>query len=336
MRPPIGFDIDSNWISYRVFHFSEPAATPMEHSFIAWVKQRAARLPKVKLGIGDDCALIAAESLDSTRSDLVITTDSLCDGTHFILTECGAQAAGRKLMAVNLSDLASMAATPISVFLSLCLPKENAGDIAAGVFEGVYELAEKYRVAISGGDTNVWNGPLVIHMTALGKVATGDSWLRSGATAGDAIVVTGKLGGSILGKHLTFEPRLELATELHRLGAVSAATDISDGLGIDLLNMTVSSKCGAEVWLDQVPISDEAKQLAKTSGRNPLEHALGDGEDFELLMAVPQEKLESLPREILGVPLTRIGTFVTRTGLWSKDKTGVKQLAPKGYVHGQV
>ena len=307
----------------------------MEHSFIAWAKQRAARLPKVKLGIGDDCALIGHDSLDSAETDLAITTDSLCDGTHFILTECGAQAAGRKLMAVNLSDLASMAATPTAVFLSLCLPRKNAGDIAAGVFEGVYELAEKYRVAIAGGDTNVWSGPLVIHMTALGKVARQGSWLRSGASSGDAIVVTGKLGGSILGKHLTFEPRLELAAELHRLGLVTAATDISDGLGIDLLNMSVASKCGAEVWLDQVPISDDAVACAQNSGRPPLEHALGDGEDFELLLAIPPEKLAELPSEIGGVPLTRIGTFVTRTGLWSKDKSGVKQLAPRGYVHGQ-
>ena len=306
----------------------------MEHSFIAWVKQRAARLPKVKLGIGDDCALIGLDSLDLAESDLAITTDSLCDGTHFILTECGARAAGRKLMAVNLSDLASMAATPMSVFLSLCLPRENAGEVAAEVFEGVYELADKYKVAISGGDTNVWNGPLVIHMTAIGKVAAGTSWLRSGASPGDAIVVSGKLGGSILGKHLKFEPRLELAVGLHKLGLVAAATDISDGLGIDLLNMTVASKCGAEVWLDKVPISDDAMVCAQKSGRSPLEHALGDGEDFELLMAVPRDHLAKLPSEIAGVPLTHIGTFVTRTGLWSKDKTGVKQLSPRGYVHG--
>jgi thiamine-monophosphate kinase len=306
----------------------------MEHSFIAWAKQRAARLPKVKLGIGDDCSLIGLGSVDTTQSDLAITTDSLCDGTHFILTECGAQAAGRKLIAVNLSDLASMAAIPISVYLSLCLPRENSGDLAAGIFEGVYELAEKYQVSIAGGDTNVWDGPLVIHMTAIGKTPSEGGWLRSGATPGDAIVVTGKLGGSILGKHLAFEPRLRLATELRRLKVVAAATDISDGLGIDLLNVTVASKCGAEVWLDKVPISDDAKQCAVKSGRTPLEHALGDGEDFELLMAIPQQDLAKLPAEIDGVPLTQIGSFVSRTGLWSKEKSGVKQLAPRGYVHG--
>lgn len=306
----------------------------MEHSFIAWAKQRATRLPKVKLGIGDDCALIGLESLDTNQSDLVVTTDSLCDGTHFILSECGAQAAGRKLMAVNLSDLASMSATPVAVFLSLCLPKNNSGDIAAGVFEGVYELASKYNVAISGGDTNVWNGPLAIHLTATGKLKSGTAWLRSGATPGDAIFVSGKLGGSILGKHLSFEPRLKLAHSLREFGFVSAATDVSDGLGLDLLNLTVASKCGAEVSLDQIPISDAAIECAKTSGKSALDHALGDGEDFELLFAVPQERVSEVPANLDGVPLTRIGSFVSRTGLWTRDKSGVKQLPPRGYVHG--
>jgi thiamine-monophosphate kinase len=305
----------------------------MEHSFIAWAKQRANRLPKVKLGIGDDCALLGQESVDSRVSDLVVTTDSLCDGTHFILAECGARAAGRKLMAVNLSDLASMAATPRAVFLSLCLPKTNAGDLAAEVFEGVLELAAKYHVSIAGGDTNTWDGPLCIHLTAMGTVDTGKGFLRSGASPGDAIVVTGTLGGSILGKHLSFEPRLSLAKQLCELGIVAAATDISDGLGIDLLNVTVASKCGAEVSLEAIPISDAAVECAKASTKSPLEHALGDGEDFELLLAVPNDKLAQLPSQLDGVPLTKIGQFVTRTGLWSRGKRDVQQLAPKGYVH---
>ena len=305
----------------------------MEHSFIAWAKQRAARLPKVKLGIGDDCALLGLESFDLQASDMVVTTDSLCDGTHFILSECGPQAAGRKLMAVNLSDLASMAATPVACFLSLCLPRKNAGDIAAGVFEGVYELAAKYQVAIAGGDTNVWDGPLCLNLTAIGKSPCDRSWLRSGANPGDAIVVTGQLGGSILGKHLTFEPRLNLAKSLYALGLVSAATDISDGLGVDLLSMTVASKCGAEVALETIPISEDAIRLSTQSGKSALDHAIGDGEDFELLLAVPAARLADLPSEIDGVALTQIGTFVSRTGLWSRTKGGVRQLSPKGYVH---
>ena len=292
----------------------------MEHGFIAWAKQRAARLPKVKLGIGDDCALIA-----SAGEDIVVTTDSLCDGTHFVLSECGPKAVGHKLVAVNLSDLASMAAEPVAVFLSLCLPRHRSGEIGAEIFEGVCE---------SWGDTNVWDGPLVVHLTAIGKAPLGGCWLRSGASVGDAIVVTGKLGGSIRGKHLSFEPRLSLAKKLHALGIVRGATDISDGLGIDLLNVTVASKCGAEVDLDRIPISDDAIALAESSGRTPLEHAIGDGEDFELLLAVSQDRLAELPSEIDGVPLTVIGSFVSRTGLWSKTRSGIAQMQPKGYVHG--
>ncbi|AMV35144.1 Thiamine-monophosphate kinase [Pirellula sp. SH-Sr6A] len=314
----------------RCFDRSQhPDGSTMEHSFIAWAKQRSSKLPQVKLGIGDDCALLAGSA-----DDCVVTTDSLCDGTHFILSECGGRRAGRKLLGVSLSDLASMGATPVAAFLSLCLPRASAGDIAAEVFEGVLEMAREYAVAIAGGDTNVWDGPLALHLTAIGSVAPDRAWKRSGAKTGDAIVVTGTLGGSILGKHLDFEPRLRLANQLAQLDIVSAATDISDGLGIDLLNMTVASRCGAEVDLSRIPISDAARRLAESTGRSPLDHALGDGEDFELLLAIPKEKVDRLPAVIGGVPLTRIGEIVGRTGLWSKEKGGVKQLPPRGYVHG--
>ena len=301
----------------------------MEHGFIAWAKQRAMRLPKIKLGIGDDCALIASDG-----SDWVVTTDSLCEGTHFILDQCGPQAVGRKLVGVNLSDLASMAAVPVAVFLSLCLPRKSADLLGSEIYEGVCEACEKYNVAIGGGDTNVWDGPLVVHLTAIGTARPAGSWLRSGARPGDKIVLSGRLGGSLLGKHLDFEPRLRLAQALYPLGIVQAATDISDGLGIDLLNLTAASRCGAEVELDRIPISDAAMERSKSSGHTALEHAIGDGEDFELLMAVDPAQIDQLPSEIDGVPLTVIGTFVSRTGLWSRSKGRIEQLQPRGYVHG--
>ncbi|MEI6527009.1 MAG: thiamine-phosphate kinase [Planctomycetota bacterium] len=301
----------------------------MEHGFIAWAKQRAMRLPKIKLGIGDDCALIASDG-----SDWVVTTDSLCEGTHFILDQCGPQAVGRKLVGVNLSDLASMAAVPVAVFLSLCLPRKSADLLGSEIYEGVCEACEKYNVAMGGGDTNVWDGPLVVHLTAIGTARPAGSWLRSGARPGDKIVLSGRLGGSLLGKHLDFEPRLKLAQALYPLGIVQAATDISDGLGIDLLNLTAASRCGAEVELDRIPISDAAMERSKSSGHTALEHAIGDGEDFELLMAVDPARIDQLPSEIDGVPLTVIGTFVSRTGLWSRSKGRIEQLQPRGYVHG--
>jgi thiamine-monophosphate kinase len=301
----------------------------MEHGFIAWAKQRAMRLPKIKLGIGDDCALI-----ESDGSDWVVTTDSLCEGTHFILDQCGPQAVGSKLVGVNLSDLASMAARPVAVFLSLCLPRNKADILGSEIYEGVCDACQRYGVAMGGGDTNVWDGPLVVHLTAIGTSQRDASWLRSGAKPGDKIVVSGSLGGSLLGKHLDFEPRLKLASALVPLGIVRAATDISDGLGIDLLNVTVASRCGAEVDLEKIPISEAAVAMSKSSGHTPLEHAIGDGEDFELLMAVDSERISELPSQIDGVPLTVVGTFVSRTGLWSRSKGRIEQLQPRGYVHG--
>jgi thiamine-monophosphate kinase len=316
----------------------------MEHSFIAWAKQRASKLPRVKLGIGDDCALLSCCPADRNDQsspdesgpcdDWVVTTDSLCDGTHFILADCGPKRAGRKLMAVNLSDLASMSAKPVAVFLSLCLPRKSAGDVAAQVFEGVYELAKEFQVSIAGGDTNVWDGPLVLHLTAIGQCPVDKAWRRSTAQIDDAVFVSGSLGGSILGHHLDFTPRLKLAEKLAALDVVSAATDISDGLGVDLLNITAASRCGAELDLDSIPINESARKLSESSGKEPVMHAIGDGEDFELLFTVPQEKIGSVPSEIDGIPLTRIGKIVSRTGLWAKDKRGVRQLPPNGYVHG--
>lgn len=137
----------------------------------------------------------------------------------------------------------------------------------------------------------------------------------------------------MLGKHLDFVPRLELAKELYSLGIVRAATDISDGLGIDLLNLTVASRCGAELDLQSIPISKAAEERAQSTGLSPLDHALGDGEDFELLLAVDSKRVDELPKEIGGVPLTVIGTCISRTGLWERNKRGLMQLPPKGYVH---
>lgn len=310
----------------------------MEHSFIAWAKQRASKLPQVALGIGDDAAI-----LSSDRS-ICVTTDSLCDGTHFILNECGPRAVGRKLAGVNLSDLAAMAAVPRSMFLSLCLPKASNGSnesigsrspssLAVEIFEGVYEYAERFQVAIAGGDTNVWSGPLVVAMTAIGEVSSKGAWLRSGARPRDAIVVSGMLGGSLLGKHLNVEPRLKLAQELINRFEIHAATDISDGLGIDLLSIFSASGCGAELLLDKIPISADAVRMAKISGKAAIDHALGDGEDFELLLAMSPEEARRLPADIDGVPLTIIGQFTSRTGLWGREGSRVRQIPPKGYTH---
>lgn len=300
----------------------------MEQSFVAWAKMRASRLPQVKLGIGDDAAVLAG-----SRNDIVVTTDSLLDGTHFILAEVEPRRIGRKLVNVNLSDLAAMAAEPEALFVSLCLPPENTEEVAAEVFEGICEAAARFGCAIAGGDTNCWDGPLALHLTAIGRTEPDKFWTRSGARADDVIVVTGPLGGSLLGKHLDFEPRIDWMRAVRGNVEIHAAMDISDGLSIDLLRMCNASGCGAVLDLPSVPISAAAKEMAERSGREALAHALGDGEDFELLLAVPERELPALRALVGKDQALEVGRFISRTGLWSRRGSRIEQLPATGYVH---
>jgi thiamine-monophosphate kinase len=300
----------------------------MEQSFVAWAKMRASRLPQVKLGIGDDAAVI-----EGSGGDLVVTTDSLLDGTHFKLGEVQPRRIGHKLVNVNLSDLAAMAAEPEALLVSLCLPRENTEEIAAEVFEGICEAAERFNCAIAGGDTNCWNGPLALHLTAIGRVEPGKVWTRSGAQADDAIIVTGALGGSLLGKHLDFQPRIDWMRAVRGNVTIHAAMDISDGLSIDLLRMCNASGCGAVLDLANIPISAAAKEMSKHSGRDELAHALGDGEDFELLLAVPDSELPALRALVGDDQAIEVGRFISRTGLWSRRGSRIEQLPATGYVH---
>ncbi|HAC89727.1 MAG TPA: thiamine-phosphate kinase [Planctomycetaceae bacterium] len=307
----------------------------MEQSFVAWAKVRAARLPQVKLGIGDDAAVLAGDT-----KDWVITTDSLMDGVHFRLQETNPRRIGRKLVNVNLSDLAAMAAQPVAVFLTLCLPDNGAGDMAADalaaeIYEAVCEVCQRRSISLAGGDTNCWSGPLVLNMTAVGKVENNNLWTRSGAKPGDCIVVTGPLGGSLLGKHLDFEPRLDVVHRLQGFDLVNAAMDISDGLSTDLLRLCDASRCGAVLELADIPISPAAQQMGVSSVRSSLDHALGDGEDFELLLAVPSERLLELRLRLEGVCQPVVcGQFTSRTGLRAQDRGKIVQLTSTGYVHG--
>ncbi|MFK7735566.1 MAG: thiamine-monophosphate kinase [Pirellulaceae bacterium] len=305
----------------------------MEQSFVAWAKMRAHRLPKVKLGIGDDAAILASES-----DDTVVTTDTLMEGVHFLSDEVDLRRIGRKLVNVNVSDLAAMAAQPKSIFLSMCIPEaasQPSDWLASEIYEGVCEACESQGIALAGGDTNCWNGPLVLSVTAIGSVEAGAEWRRDGAQTDDLVVVTGPLGGSISGKHLDFQPRTDLAAKLSGCSAIHAAMDISDGLSVDLLRMTDASRCGAILELDRIPTSAAAIELAETSGRTPVEHALGDGEDFELLLAVAPEQLQEVVERCGEEQCHVVGTFTSRTGLWVRDGGKINQLTTSGYVHGR-
>jgi len=305
----------------------------MEAEFIAWAKRRVSKLPAPELGIGDDAAVIGCRSHgDATR--LVLTTDALGDGTHFKLSEHSPKRIGRKAAAVNLSDIAAMGARATHLLVSLTLPREASSGLAKEIFEGICEMAEHFQVSIAGGDTNCWDGPLNICVTAIGEVPANDLWRRSGARPGDLAVVTGPLGGSILGKHLDFLPRLDLAEKLTGKGLIHAATDVSDGLALDLHHLGTDSRAGVVIDLEKVPISDAAKLLAQNTGKTPLQHALGDGEDFELLLAIPPQNVSELQSLGLWETFFVVGEFTPRTGLWSKIGQKLQQLPPIGYSHG--
>jgi thiamine-monophosphate kinase len=306
----------------------------MELEFIRRLRER---LPKgqgaLLVGPGDDAAVLAWRN----TGDCVVTTDMLTDGVDFRLEEADTRRIGRKALAVNLSDLAAMAAVPVAVVVSLALPRTAGLELAWDLYEGLLPLAEEFDTQIAGGDTNSWDGGLVISVTAIGGTTERGLLLRSGARAGDAIVVTGDFGGSILGKHFDFTPRVREALYLRANYDVHAAMDVSDGLSLDLSRMCEESRCGAELDLASIPISRAAHEAAgrDPASGTPLDRALGDGEDFELLLAMPTDEARRLAEDkTLGVRATIVGGFVAEAGLTAIGAGGVRTpLTPRGYEH---
>lgn len=303
----------------------------MELEFLEWLSQRLGPQRGLRVGLGDDAALC-----DWPRPDgCLVMADMLADGVDFRLTEIAARRAGRKALAVNLSDAAAMAARPVAAVVALTLPRAGALELAKELYEGLLPLAAKYNVAIAGGDTNTWDGPLAICVTLLAEATGKGPLLRSGGRAGDRLLITGALGGSILGKHLDFEPRVCEAILLHERYTLHACIDISDGLALDLWRLCQASGCGAAIELGSLPVSDAAHRLAGQTCRPALEHALTDGEDFELLLAAPPEAADRMIAEQpLAVPITQVGWLENEPGLWQIDLQGRRfELLPQGYVH---
>ncbi len=300
----------------------------MEQSFLAYLRGRCRGLPQVRVGIGDDAAVI-----DPPQGQLIACTDQIVDGVDFLSAEHALADVGYKAMAINLSDIAAMGAMPTSALVTLTLPKENATRIAGGVYEGILAAASQYGVAIAGGDISTYDGPLAISVTLLGEVASDGAWLRSGAQSGDAILVTGPLGGSLLGRHLRPNARIDLVPMLRSQVAVHAAIDISDGLSLDLDRLCASSRVGAEIEMTHIPIHVDAVRRSELTGETPLEHAWADGEDFELILTMSPADADRLLATDAGQSITRIGTITNRTGLWSREQDKLIRVTPRGYIH---
>jgi thiamine-monophosphate kinase len=305
----------------------------MESEFLGWLQQRLRTSPRAPLGLRDDAAWLRL----GAAGGCVLTTDMLMDGVDFQLACTDARRAGRKALAVNLSDLAAMAASPRAALVSLALPRAGGRRLAEQLYEGLLALADEYDVTIAGGDTNSWDGPLVISVTAVGEATSRGVLQRSGGRPGDVVVVTGTFGGSILGRHLDFSPRVREALHLHSRYELHAGIDVSDGLSLDLARLAEASGCGAVIEPRHVPIAREVQQLvnAEGPGKSPLAHALSDGEDFELIVALsPEEAARLLREQPLEVPLTAIGTLTSELGLWEQvDAAHRVPLAPQGYLH---
>lgn len=303
----------------------------METAFLRWLGGRLPGDPRLAIGPGDDAAV-----LRPLHGRIVAAVDLLTEGIDFHLDTVQPRRVGHKALAVNLSDLAAMAARPLAALVALALPRGGALHLAQELIEGMLPLAAEHQVAIAGGDTNTWDGGLVISVTILGETTGRGPLSRRGARPGDRIVVTGSFGGSLLGRHLDVQPRVAQALQLHQHYLLHAGIDVSDGLAKDLGRLAEASGCGAEVQLTAVPVSPDAHRLAESAadGTTPLEHALHDGEDFELVLAVPEEEARRmLAEQPLDVPLTDIGRFVP-DGLWQIDDTGRRTaLEPRGWEH---
>ncbi len=300
-----------------------------EFAFIDWLRQRT--LPKdarVAIGIGDDMAAVRWSG-----GLVLVTCDIRLDTVHFIWAEHGPEMVGRKAIACSLSDCAAMAARPRAAVISVALNKNVSMDEAKRLAGSMIDTAKAFGCEIVGGDTTAWKGPTAIDVTMLGEVPDNRQPIqRSGARTGDTIYVTGKLGGSILGRHMTFEPRVELAQELAATGGVRAMIDISDGLAADLGHICEESRCGAVLERDLLEkvIHDDAYRLSVEDNVAPLEHALHDGEDFELVVVGEERGLD--PLAATG-QIRRIGWVTAEGGMRIRQDGQDQPMVPAGWQH---
>jgi thiamine-monophosphate kinase len=296
--------------------------------------------PEVRVGVGDDAAILAP-----TVGELVITTDALVEHVHFERGIASARDLGYKAIAVNVSDVAAMGASPRAAVCQLSL----SGDVDAAwvmeLFGGMREACDEFALWLVGGNLSS-GGEVQIVVTVTGEVAPGLAVPRSGARAGDRVVVTGDLGGSAAGlqlsmqhtipndeqralirRHLRPTPRVGEGLVLSRSGA-TAMIDVSDGLALDLSRLCRASGVGASIGLDAVPVA----------GGATLADALGGGEDYELIATLPTAEAVGVAREELkeafGVPLTEIGHIVEGTGVVAVGADGIERvLDASGWDH---
>ena len=308
--------------------------------------------PAGTVGIGDDCAVIP---LTGDRS-LLVTTDLLVEGVHFLNSTTTAYHLGHKSLAVNLSDIAAMGGRARSAFLSLALPADTEISWLDDFFCGLKDLAQKFGVAVLGGDTALSLGGITINITVLGEAAPAQIKLRSSAQAGDLIGVVGNLGDSAAGlrllsssssfdggyetlvrRHIHPEPLLHQGEFLAAVNGVHAMMDVSDGLDSDLRQIMARSNCGAAVELEKIQLSPELRNGAKNHGWNAHELACTGGEDYALLFTLAPDARAAVTRsfqEKFDDEISIIGLITDRPGelTYSRNEKPY-MLKTKGFRH---
>jgi len=287
-----------------------------EDALIATLTRRLELGAKVRVGPGDDCAVLGAPR--AIRWQL-LKSEAVVEGVHFLSND-DPRRVGWKAFCRAVSDVAAMGGVPEHALVTLAVSREVKVAWVEALYAGLRRAARKFGVSIVGGETSRSPGPLFVNVTISGWVERNRCILRSGGRAGDILHVTGRLGGSRAGKHLDFTPRLAEARWLVAHFKPHAMMDVSDGLAADLPRLAKASDCGFTLDETRVPI---------TRGCT-LAQALGDGEDFELLFALPPLHAAGLEREwrraFPRLPLSRIGSFIQRSTLNT-------QLFQNGYDH---
>jgi len=285
-----------------------------EFGLIRAISKKTTMSKDVVVGIGDDTAAI---SIRGSRNLLLLTCDPVIENVHFTSTT-NPYSIGWKAMARNISDIAAMGGIPKYALVAASFPRNYAVKKALEIDRGLKAAARKYGVSIIGGDTS-HDRHIHLTVTLIGEVNRAEIVQRSGAKPGDLLCVTGELGGSIHGKHLSFSPRVSEARFLAQNFKPSAMMDLSDGLASDLHRLREQSKVGFEIWTDAIPISNVLKK--KTNDQNKqIRHALSDGEDFELLFTVSKKKFKQLEKKWK----SKFHLYLTPIGVVRKLKFGVK------------
>lgn len=306
-----------------------------EFELIARLTEGLPSTPGVVAGVGDDCAVL---DLGIPGHYFLLKTDAVVEGVHFTL-ETAPEKIGRKALARCLSDLAAMAGTPLHALITLGLPPSHDLHRVEAIYQGLRACAAQYQVAIVGGETTASAGGLWISVALLGRADSRRIVYRHGAQPGDALFVTGELGGSLAGKHLDFEPRLAEARWLAEHFPVRAMIDLSDGLAGDLRHLLRARNLGAELLAEAIPVSRAARlrYREQQTTKPPLEAALSDGEDFELLFALPPQQAVALvdawksafPR----LKLTCVGKVTPEPGIRIRRRKSLQPLDLHGYQH---